>query len=92
MNCLVLYDTDWEDRNIARIQWKDHLLREKKLAYVNISGATPFNQRVPHAESSLPNTDITRRLTNVENKPADHEVLFVENTRTTVETSPNLQM
>ena len=61
---------------------------ERKLAsYLNISVATPFNQRVFNAESSLPNTDITRRLTNLENKPADHELLLVENNRTTVETS-----
>ena len=62
---------------------------ERKLASVNVSGATPSSQRVPDhdAEGSLPNTDITRRLTNLENKTVDHEVLLVENNRTTVETS-----
>ena len=60
---------------------------ERKLASVNISGATPSSQRLPDTEGSLPNTDITRRLTNLENKTADHEVLLVENNRTTVETS-----
>ena len=60
---------------------------ERKLATVNISGATPSSQRLPDTEGSLPNTDITRRLTNLENKTADHEVLLVENNRTTVETS-----
>ena len=60
---------------------------ERKLASVNVSGATPSSQRVPDAEGSLPNTDITRRLTNLENKTADHEVLLVENNRTTVETN-----
>ena len=60
---------------------------ERKLATVNISGATPSSQRLPNTEGSLPNTDITRRLTNLENKTADHEVLLVENNRTTVETS-----
>ena len=60
---------------------------ERKLASVNVSGATPSSQRVPDAEGSLTNTDITRRLTNLENKTADHEVLLVENNRTTVETN-----
>ena len=78
---------------IERIQeLREHSERfapwERKLAsYLNISVEYPFNQRVFNAESSLPNTDITRRLTNLENKPADHEVLLVENNRTTVETS-----
>ena len=78
---------------IERIQeLREHIERfaplERKLAsYLNISVANPFNQPVFNAESSLPNTDITRRLTNLENKPADHEVLLVENNRTTVETS-----
>ena len=60
---------------------------ERKLASVNISGATPSSQRLPDTEGGLPNADITRRLTNLENKTADHEVLLVENNRTTVETS-----
>ena len=63
---------------------------ERKLASVNISGATSSSQRLPDTEGSLPNTDITRRLTNLENKTADHEVLLVENNRTTVETSREL--
>ena len=63
---------------------------ERKLASVSISGATSSSQRLPDTEGSLPNTDITRRLTNLENKTADHEVLLVENNRTTVETSREL--
>ena len=63
---------------------------ERKLATGNISGAAFSSQRLSDSESSLPNTEITRRLTNLENKTADHEVLLVENNRTTVETSREL--
>ena len=47
-------------------------------------GATPSSQRVPDTEGSLPNTDIIRRLTNLENN-------LVENNRTTVETSRQVE-
>ena len=60
---------------------------ERKMASVNVSGAASSGQRLSDSEGSLPNTDITRRLTNVENKTADHEVLLVENNRTALETS-----
>ena len=63
---------------------------ERKLASVNLSSAASSTQRLPDTEVSLPNADITRRLTNLENKTADHEVLLVENNRTTVETSREL--
>ena len=60
---------------------------ERKIASVNVSGAASSGQRLPDSEGSIPNTDITRRLTNLENKTADHEVLLVENNRTALETS-----
>ena len=60
---------------------------ERKLASANISGAASSGQRPSDTEGSLATTDFTRRLTNLENKTADHEVLLVENNRTTVETS-----
>ena len=60
---------------------------ERKMASVNLAGAVSSGQRLPDSEGSIPNTDITRRLTNLENKTADHEVLLVENNRTALETS-----
>ena len=81
-------------RNLQE-KWREHSERitslERKLASVNISGATSSSQRLPDTEDSLPNTDITRRLTNLENKTADHEVLLVKNNRTMVETSRELE-
>ena len=60
---------------------------ERKLASANISGEASSGQRLPNSEVSPPNADITRRLANLENKTADHEVLLVENNRTALETS-----
>ena len=61
---------------------------ERKLASANLPASS--GQRLPDSENSLPNSDIARRLTNLENKTADHEVLIVENNRTTVESSREL--
>ena len=63
---------------------------ERKLASVNLSSAASSTQRLPDTEVSSPNADITRRLTNLENKTAEHEVVLVENNRTTMETSREL--
>ena len=54
---------------------------ERKLASVNVSRTEPHDQRVGD-EGGLPSTENTRRLTNLENRTADHEVLLVENNRT----------
>ena len=54
---------------------------ERKLASVNVSRTEPHDQRVGD-EGGLPGTENTRRLTNLENRTADHEVLLVENNRT----------
>ena len=63
---------------------------ERKVASSNLPGTASSGQRLPDSENSLPNSDINKRLTNLENKTADHEVLLVENNRTTVETSREL--
>lgn len=67
---------------------------ERKVATVNISGAVAAASapRSSDADVSLPNMDITRRITNLENKTADHEVLLVESNRTIVETSREVGM
>ncbi len=54
---------------------------ERKLASVDVSGTGPHGQRV-FDEGGLPGTENARRLTNLENRTADHEVLLVENNRT----------
>ena len=63
---------------------------ERKLASANLPGTASSGPRLPDSENSLPNSGITRRLTSLENKTADHEVLLVENNRTTVDTSREL--
>ena len=60
---------------------------ERKLASANISGEASSGERLPDSEGSPPNADVTRRLANLENKTADHEVLLVENNRAALETS-----
>ena len=54
---------------------------ERKVASGSFSGIASSEQRVPN-DVSLPSTHHTRRLTNIENRTADHEVLLVENNRT----------
>ena len=54
---------------------------ERKLASVNISGAASAVQRLSDPEGSLPSNESARRITNLENRTADHEVLLVENNR-----------
>ena len=55
---------------------------ERKVASGNFSAAAPSAQVSGDSTSSVPNTEITRRVINVENRTADHEVLLVENNRT----------
>ena len=55
---------------------------ERKLALGNFPAATPSGQGSGDSGGSAQNPEITRRLTNVENRTADHEVLLVENNRT----------
>ena len=54
---------------------------ERKLASGTVSGAPSLEQRVPNDASSS-SDEYTRRVTNIENRTADHEVLLVENNRT----------
>ena len=54
---------------------------ERKLASGTVSGAPSSEQRVPNDASSS-SDEYTRRVTNIENRTADHEVLLVENNRT----------
>ena len=66
---------------------------ERKVATGNASGAAAGSATRPSdAEGSLTNMDILRRITNLENKTADHEVLLVESNRTIVETSREVGM
>ena len=79
-----------ETRNLhGRIQ--EHSQRitalERKMASANISVGASSCQLLTNPENSLTHNDITRRLTNVEHKTADHEVLLVESNRTVMETS-----
>ena len=54
---------------------------ERKLASGTVSGAASSEQRVLN-DASLSSNEYTRRVTNFENRTADHEVLLVENNRT----------
>ena len=79
-----------ETRNLhGRIQ--EHSQRitalERKMASANISVGASSCQLLTNPEDSFTHNDITRRLTNVEHKTADHEVLLVESNRTIMETS-----
>ena len=55
---------------------------ERKLASGNLSAAAPSAQGPGNSNGDVQTTEITRRLVNVENRAADHEVLLVENNRT----------
>ena len=54
---------------------------ERELASRTVSEAASSEQRVPN-DASLSSNECTRRVTNIENGTADHEVLLVENNRT----------
>ena len=55
---------------------------ERKMASGNLSAAAPSAQGPGNSNGGVQTTEITRRLVNVENRSADHEVLLVENNRT----------
>ena len=55
---------------------------ERKMASGNLSAAAPSAQGSGNSNGGVQTTEITRRLVNVENRSADHEVLLVENNRT----------
>ena len=74
-----------ENRNlIQKLQQQSERITmlERKVASGNFSGATPSAQIPGESSGGAQNPEITRRVTNVENKTADHEVLLVENNRT----------
>ena len=55
---------------------------ERKVASGNLSGSATTAQIPGESNSGTQDLEITRRVTNVENRTADHEVLLVENNRT----------
>ena len=54
---------------------------ERKVASGNVSGGAPSVQVSGDSSSGSENPDVTRRVTNLENRTADHEVLLVESNR-----------
>ena len=60
---------------------------ERKLASGNFSAAAPSAPGSAASNGGGQNPDVTRRLTNLENRAADHEVLLVENNRTIEQSS-----
>ena len=74
-----------ETRNI-REKCQEHSERitalERKVASGNLSGAAPSAQIPGESSGGAQNPEFARRVTNVENRTADHEVLLVENNRT----------
>ena len=54
---------------------------ERKVATGNLAAASPSAQVTGDSAGSVPNIEITRRVNNLENKTADHEVLLVESNR-----------
>ena len=54
---------------------------ERKAATGNLTAAAPSAQVSGDSAGIVPNIEITRRVNNVENKTADHEVLLVESNR-----------
>ncbi|CAH3182271.1 unnamed protein product [Porites lobata] len=54
---------------------------ERKVASGNLTAAAPSAQVSGDSSGSVPNNEIARRLNNLDNKTADHEVLLVESNR-----------
>ena len=54
---------------------------ERKVASGNLSAAVASAQVSGDSSAGVPNNEITRRVKNLENKTADHEVLLVESNR-----------
>ena len=59
---------------------------ERKVASGNLSGVPSFCQVSGDSSGRSQNPEITRRVINLENRTADHEVLLVENNRSIEET------
>ena len=59
---------------------------ERKVASGNLSGGAASVQAPGDSSGGSQNPDLTRRVTNLENRTADHEVLLVENNRSIEET------
>ena len=54
---------------------------ERKVASGNLTAAAPSAQMSGDSGAGVPNNKTTRRVNNLENKTADHEVLLVESNR-----------
>ena len=54
---------------------------ERKVASGNLTAAVASAQVSGDSSAGVPNNEITRRVNNLENKTADHEVLLVESNR-----------
>ena len=54
---------------------------ERKVASGNLTAAVASSQVSGDSSAGVPNIEITRRVNNLENKTADHEVLLVESNR-----------
>ena len=54
---------------------------ERKVASGNLTAAVAYSQVSGDSSAGVPNVEITRRVNNLENKTADHEVLLVESNR-----------
>ena len=54
---------------------------ERKVASGNLTTAVASDQVSGDSSAGVPNNEITRRVNNLENKTADHEVLLVESNR-----------
>ena len=63
---------------------------ERKMASLGNSGAASSSQRLHDSEVGLPANESTQRLTHLEHRTADHEVLLVENNRSIEETRRDL--
>ena len=83
---LVQVETQAGETRNLREKFREHSERitalERKVASGNLSGAAPSVRTLDDFSGGTQNPEITRRINNVENRTADHEVLLVENNRT----------
>lgn len=63
---------------------------ERNALLGNFSGAIPSGNVPDESSDGVQSPEITRRVTNIENRTADHEVLLVENNRTIEEVRRDL--
>ena len=88
---LAQVQTNTAENRDLREKYREHSERitslERELASGNFSAATPSAQGTGDSSGSAQTPEITRRLINVENRTADHEVLLVENNRTIEQTN-----